>query len=511
MRPVSTNTSSNAFSPGGAVEVGLFGKLPSRGDFVRRRVADAFVDAWDAWLRECLAASRDALGDRWLDIYLTSPAWRFALSAGTCGPVSVIGLMVPSVDRAGRYFPLTLVANLPPDVDLIAAALGSTPFFERAERLMIDTLAIDTVDFDRFDEQVVALANTLDPIMLPPRLILDRTAASMLHGTSQSSQIQIGSIPNLGLVFQQLLAQRLATLYRPWTLWWSDGSAVVEPSCLVAQGLPAADMFVALLDGTFDQHRWRPVPAIVDLGATVEMHVEDTAVSLRSAAASDVGLTRKVNQDAFIERTEVGLWAVADGLGGHRDGEIASHMVCDSLAELVPDPTFEGAIESARRQLQGVNDYLLRASPHAALADRSASTVALLLIRGSNCAVLWAGDSRVYRCRAGKLERMTQDHSAGDGAETTSAITRAVGVEDRLVLDLRREKVAPGDRFLLCSDGLTRTVPEPEIEALMNSKDIDEAVRGLIGATLTAGAPDNVTVLIAEAYTYAQASANSLS
>ena len=70
MRPVSTNSSSNTFSPGGAAEVGLFGKLPSRGDFVRRRVADAFVDAWDAWLRECLAASREALGDRWLDIYL---------------------------------------------------------------------------------------------------------------------------------------------------------------------------------------------------------------------------------------------------------------------------------------------------------------------------------------------------------------------------------------------------------------------------------------------------------
>ena len=103
------------------IEVGLFGKLPSRGDFLRRRASDAFVDAWDAWLRECLAASREALGERWLDLYLTSPAWRFALSGGTCGPAPVIGTMVPSVDRVGRYLPLTLVANLPADANLITA------------------------------------------------------------------------------------------------------------------------------------------------------------------------------------------------------------------------------------------------------------------------------------------------------------------------------------------------------------------------------------------------------
>lgn len=112
----------------------MFGKLPSHGDFLRRRASDAFVDAWDAWLRECLTASHEALGERWLDVYLTSPAWRFVCAAGTCGPVPVIGLMVPSVDRVGRYFPLTLVANLPPDVNLITAATASAAFFDRAER-----------------------------------------------------------------------------------------------------------------------------------------------------------------------------------------------------------------------------------------------------------------------------------------------------------------------------------------------------------------------------------------
>jgi serine/threonine protein phosphatase PrpC len=229
------------------------------------------------------------------------------------------------------------------------------------------------------------------------------------------------------------------------------------------------------------------------------------SIGLRSAASSDVGLTRTINEDAFIERAEIGLWAVADGLGGHRDGEVASHMVCDALGELTPDPTFDGMINAARQRLQLVNEYLLRTGTQATLADRSASTVVVLLVRGTTCAVLWAGDSRVYRLRAGTLERLTRDHSVdnaegADPRESSTAITRAVGVQERLALDVRRDTVCAGDRFLLCSDGLTRIVPETEIQTWLENRDIGAAVEGLIGATLAGGAPDNVTVLIAEAF-----------
>ncbi len=489
------------------MEVGLYGKLPSHGDFLRRRTSDAFVDRWDSWLQGCMAASRSALGERWLDVYLTSPAWRFVCASGTCGAAPVLGLMVPSVDRVGRYFPLTLVVELPEGISVFAAATDSAPFFDSAERLLIETLAADYVDFEEFDERVISLADELLPLTSQRKVVLDPAAASILNGDAQASwQLPIGSTEDLAPVFGQLLSHRLSAMYDPLVLWWTEGSSIVEPSCLIAKGLPRPDAFGALLDGSWAQHRWRSIAAQVDRTMDAEDLVDDTAViGFRSAAATDVGRARDNNQDAFLEQEEIGLWAVADGLGGHRDGQVASRMVCDALAGLVTGSSFDTTIETARERIHEVNEHLLRSSTRAAVTDRSASTVVVLLVRGPRCAILWAGDSRVYRWRTGRLERLTRDHSlvesgAAVGRDDSHIVTRAVGVEPGLSLDLCRDRVRPGDRFLLCSDGLTRMVPEDQIEMWMGKPDIRTAVDGLIQATLDAGAPDNVTVVIVEGF-----------
>src|SRR5277367_4426109 len=135
------------------MEVGLYGKLPTHGDFLRRRVPDDFVDAWDPWLQHCIADSRGALGEQWLDTYLTSPVWRFALGPHVCGASAVAGLIIPSVDRVGRYFPITLVWPTPAEFNSLEVAVHGRLGFERAERLLLDTLALEQFEFADFDRR----------------------------------------------------------------------------------------------------------------------------------------------------------------------------------------------------------------------------------------------------------------------------------------------------------------------------------------------------------------------
>ncbi len=486
------------------MEVGLYGKLPSHGDFLRRRTSDAFVGAWDRWLQASMAASRSALGDRWLDVYLTSPAWRFAAAPGACGSAPLVGLMAPSVDRVGRCFPLTIVAEVPAHASPIVAAMTGAAFFDRAERLVIETLEAERVDFEAFDERVAGLAGDLSLLAIAPRVLLEEDASAVLApGGEPPWQVPLGTSDDLPSALAQLLARGLAGLYDPLTLWWTDGSSIVEPSCLVVRGLPQPEAFAALLDGSWADH-WRSVSARVEAPPALEPEAltAETPMRFRSAAASDVGKVRAINQDSFIECPDSGLWAVADGVGGHSNGETASRMVCDALADFQQTGSFDETIEAASERVRAVNDQLVRAAARSLLGDRSGSTVVALLTRGSRLAVIWAGDSRAYRLRGGRLERLTRDHSvaeAGIGAPDSHAITRAVGAQPRLDLEVCRERAEPGDRYLLCSDGLSRMIPDARIRSYLEAPEIEAAARGLVDATLEAGAPDNVTALVVEA------------
>ena len=483
------------------MQVGLFGKLPSHGDFLRRRTSDAFVEVWDAWLQECVATTRARFGDRWLDLYLTSPAWRFVCAPGVCGPDAVIGVMVPSVDRVGRYFPLTLVAELPRYNNVVYAAASAVPFFQSAEQLVIETLEAELVDFESFDARVANLRSQLGVLNLAAASTLDPSTTAILDSTgARSWQVPISSPADLAPVFVQIFCQRLSAAYEPVVLWWTEGSERVEPSFLIGKGLPSPETFGAFLDGSWKEHRWQSAatPLGARPGPSAVMPSAKTALRFGSAAASDVGCVRTVNQDAFVERAEIGLWAVADGLGGHKDGDMASRMVCDSLADFEPAPGFEQTVTAVSERLQEVNETLLRTSARSLLGDRCGSTVVVLLVRHQDAAILWAGDSRVYRLRDGRLQQLTKDHSASIGMKQSNIVTRAVGVAANLEVDVYRDTVKAGDRFLLCSDGLTRTVSDFQIQALMEHKPAPEAVQGLIKASLDAGAPDNVTTVLVE-------------
>lgn len=486
-------------------DIGFYGKLPSHGDFLRRRVSDGFVDAWDRWLQSCLVASRESLAAQWLEVFLTSPVWRFVCAAGASGPDTVLGVMVPSVDRAARYFPLTVVGTVPAHVDPLTAFMSADAFFDAAQVLLVDTLAEDVIDFSTFDQTVGELASRLPDWTTVTHGLDPEVAASVLSGGQEPWHLPIAKLESAEAAFRHMLGTRLSAAHAPLTIWGTDGSTIVAPGCLMASGLPRADLFAAMLNGSWADGGWRSIGITDGVAASPDpsdtLTGETAFVSFRSAALSDVGCKRRINQDSFIERSTAGLWAVADGLGGHSRGEEASRMLCDALADLEPSGTFEEMIVAAGQRVSRVNDHLCRASE--AEDEVSASTIVILLARGERFAVLWAGDSRAYLWREGALTRLTRDHSIAeldDSPDSDShVVTRAVGVERTLEIDVRRDQLRVGDRFLLCSDGLTHTLPDDEIATMMGKPDVQAVANDLIQATLAAGAPDNVTIIVTEA------------
>lgn len=226
-------------------------------------------------------------------------------------------------------------------------------------------------------------------------------------------------------------------------------------------------------------------------------------------AATHVGMVRELNEDSFVENPEAGTWAVADGMGGHEAGEVASGAVVESLSQLGPASSFEECVENLQRSITEVNRKLVEQSVNYPRERVPGTTVAALAIRGRQGAVVWAGDSRVYRKRDGALEQLTRDHShvqdlvdrqliRADEAEShpmANVITRAVGIEDPVQLDTRLFEVREGDQFVLCSDGLSRLVGSPEMAEMLENPDRDEVVQSLLHTALVRGAPDNVTLI----------------
>jgi type VI secretion system protein ImpM len=231
-----------------SAQPGLFGKLPSHRDFVHRRLARAFLDPWDGWLQGAVRRSREQYGDDWLEVYLTSPLWRFALAPGVCGDLPWAGVLMPSVDGVGRYFPLTLACPLAAGCNPLAAMADADAWFVALEDLALSALE-DGFDLESFDARLLALGT-------PP---VDAVAADLggtgpgRHNAWRLGLDGPGQIP----VLYPVLARRLLReLFFAYSLWWTRGSERIAASLLVCQGLPPLDGFSALLAGDWEARGW---------------------------------------------------------------------------------------------------------------------------------------------------------------------------------------------------------------------------------------------------------------
>jgi protein phosphatase len=233
-----------------------------------------------------------------------------------------------------------------------------------------------------------------------------------------------------------------------------------------------------------------------------------TSFSAQSCGDTHKGLIRFVNEDAFLELPAESLWVVADGMGGHKRGDYASKAIIKSLQTFSRKAHLLNLVEDLQDRLAEANEVCKKAFR----AKRVGSTVALLFEFGGYCFFLWAGDSRIYRLRDGNLEQMTRDHSLAqekfDKGElnqdeaiahpSAHILTRAIGVNRNLKLDLRCSPVMPGDRYLLCSDGVYNGACSEEIFANLSQEARIDALEGLITSALNSGGRDNITAVIVD-------------
>jgi len=227
---------------------------------------------------------------------------------------------------------------------------------------------------------------------------------------------------------------------------------------------------------------------------------------LASAAATHPGAVRTRNEDSLVHRPDLGIWAVADGAGGHGAGDVASQAVAAALETIPMGLSAAELLAQVRLKLAEVHAVLQQRASAEGPGRIIATTVVVLLARNGHFACLWAGDSRAYLLRDGTLQRITRDHSlvqemVDQGALTeaeaerhpqANVILRAVGGEGELVLDKISGRLMAGDRLMLCSDGLFKALPEAELAAMLG---MGTEADGLVAAAVSRGARDNVSAV----------------
>ena len=236
--------------------------------------------------------------------------------------------------------------------------------------------------------------------------------------------------------------------------------------------------------------------------------MNDHLREFESGAATDIGKLRLENEDSYLVLPESGIWAVADGMGGLEAGAFASATVVDALQAIGETASLADLCARCQDRLAKANQRLLRIADEHGI--RIGTTLAALLTHEGTYACLWAGDSRIYLVRDGRITQMTRDHSevaelvaegilSAEGAKTwarRNVITRAIGIYDELDAEITQGILEKGDIFIICSDGLTAHVSDPEILEIARDKAPQSACDALVALTLERGAIDNVTVII---------------
>ena len=537
-----------------SLEAGFYGKLPSLGDFASRRLQQDFISSWDSWLQSSLAVSQEVLGEQWLKSYLISPVWRFALSPGLCGKDAWLGVVMPSVDRVGRYFPLTIASKVNANTSLIHTFSEASDWFDELE-----SVAITALENDLAVEEFDAMVRKISPCELT--LIKKRNLLSADSQSTDKSAIYLDfehSDTRIEQMYSDISSQLLTTYLPGHSLWCTSGAEDISPAFLAVNGLPPATTYVEMITGQFQSsegevpspqvsHTAQPLIQSTDEPSENKLlddaffsdqinnkemnhvnepnshsnsHSNSNSISSTSEqramqaawesfSRTDTGRVRKINEDSILDRPDLGVWLIADGMGGHKAGDVASRKIIKTINELTFSDSLDLAIIEVKAALQLVNNELKELAAKRYGQQVIGSTVVALIAGKSQFAYLWAGDSRLYRLRDKKLLQLTIDHCSEQeemtdilnlGSRTelkqNNVITRAVGAYDVLELDYQVIDIQSGDIFLLSSDGLDKELSFAQIEQVLVENKCSDSANVLTEQVLSLGARDNVSIIV---------------
>ncbi|MDB6087535.1 MAG: pstP [Gammaproteobacteria bacterium] len=511
-----------------ATAVGFYGKLPCNGDFLQRRVPQEFIDVWDPWLQECLHASREVLREAWLNAYLTSPVWRFVLAEGVCGSGAYAGVMLPSVDRVGRYFPLTLVAQLNVDDCVLEIACDAAQkWFASAEALALGALEAVDLDLATFDTEVASLADQMGPY--------NTAEAAYLRGLMQKSEFgrhaaqwhtPLGSAQSLQRAVNVFASRELERTLRPLALWWTDGSNAIAPGLLCNRGLPPAASFVAMIAADWARAGWVSldpsperdrggghvappfVPTEAALATVPEAAlalapesflspalepITSPAAPLAPTLAPDTAEFRPIELLAwhepvsrtwgsgasrahFVARPDLGLWGVTCSQPAD-DQAIAAQAVMDVLQSVPQAATLSSLVEDVRRALERVQQQLER--PAATLAA-PAPRIILFLARDAECALVYAGEVQAIRYRCTDVTQMVGAASGTDYGSIPAAADPGASLMDLIAtpavlqasIRVQYESLHSGDTWVLAGAPLLEQPSLSGIAPALTAEDI---------------------------------------
>ena len=571
----------------GLINFGFFGKLPINGDFIQRNLPNHFVHCWDNWLQENLLACQQKYPSDWLQHYLTSPIWRFFIAPSVIDENAYIGIVGPSVDTVGRYFPITMVTPIP---RAHVAAIFSNPFqktFEALEAIFLKYLHMNSAQthsaVDLLCEDLLLQSRTLENLIA-------QQSIERLPESLDSHRFILSHQGDMSGAVSSLWLMQIMERHKETTLWWSNGNQSSAPSFLSSRGLPDKQQFVEMFSSFSDSTHWRqkqlslamevpeptptesepivvintqsaaehPVQVFADATSTSPAYLHESTIEDHQNTASllsseeyngddqdslllvdreedsgylldtrlddqstdevdqvltpsanfahidsgftHVGHLRKENQDAILIHPSDSLWVVADGMGGHSDGDKASKSIVSQLGELRLEGDLFANINQVKAVLNQVNRNILNYANER--HTTCGSTVVALLRNQDQCTFLWAGDSRLYLRRGHELIQLTSDHSVENSFGMTNsseqrpknhAITRAVGVFDELDVECGFHELAKGDRFLLCSDGLYGPLAESQINQGLACDTPDQAAALHQEMVLSGEARDNLS------------------